>query len=326
MFNYIDFLILLLVVYLIWQGYRTGLVAGLLNVLATIGSFVISTLIYSRVGDLLHSFLNLNENASPVIGFLVSLVFLEFSLSLILTFMYAKVAPLYKKSKVVTKIDKYFGTIPSTLVGLFLTSLLMLLILTLPVKPWLRAPIQDSWWGKNVVSKGINFVPTLERALNKIPYKNLVYILTPDNPASEASQELNLPENISLSDDPQSEREMFDLVNKERKDRGLGELKFNNPLRDVGRAHCSDMFKRRYFSHYTPEGLSPFDRIQAAGIDYVAAGENLAYAPSVAIAHQGLMNSPGHRENILRAEFGTLGVGVLDGGISGKMFCQEFTN
>lgn len=326
MVNYIDFLILILFIYLIWQGYRTGLVAGLLNVAATIGSFVISALIYSKIGDLLHSLFNLNENASPVAGFLVSLVVLEFGLNIIFTFIYAKVAPIYKKSKTVAKIDKYFGIIPSTLVGLFLTSLLMLLILTLPVRPWLREPIQESWWGKNIVSKGIGLVPTVEKTLNKIPYKNLVYILTPDNPSSEKSQELNLPENISLSEDQQSEKEMFDLVNKERRDRGISELKVSDALRDVGRAHCTDMFKRSYFSHYTPEGKSPFDRIQAAGIDYVAAGENLAYAPSLAIAHQGLMNSPGHRENILRKEFGTLGVGVIDGRLNGKMFCQEFTN
>jgi uncharacterized protein YkwD len=58
----------------------------------------------------------------------------------------------------------------------------------------------------------------------------------------------------------------------------------------------------------------------------LSAGENLAYAPSVAIAHEGLMNSPGHRENILRASFNKLGVGVIDAGVNGKMFCQEFTN
>ena len=84
--------------------------------------------------------------------------------------------------------------------------------------------------------------------------------------------------------------------------------------------------KRNYFSHYTPEGKSPFDRMDEAGIKYKAAGENLAYAPSVEVAHQGLIDSPGHRANILRPEFGHLGVGVIDGGINGKMFCQEFTD
>ncbi len=324
--NFVDVFIVVFIAYLIWQGYRTGLVGGLLNLLATIAAFVLSTVFYPYLGGFLESKFNFNENISPIIGFIICLVLLEFTLSFLLTFLYSKIAPLYKKSKTIAKVDKYLGVIPSVLVGLFLVSVLMVLVLVLPVKSWLRTPVQESWWGQNVASRGISQIQRIEKILNRVPYKNLVYVLTPTNSVSEDIQELNLPENIVLNEDPGSEKEMFDLVNKERKASGLNQLKFSNALAAVGRAHCSDMFKRNYFSHYTIEGKSPFDRIQEALIDYIAAGENLAYAPSVPIAHQGLMNSPGHRENILRAEFGTLGVGVIDGGINGKMFCQEFTN
>ncbi|MEO5953203.1 MAG: CAP domain-containing protein, partial [Chloroflexia bacterium] len=65
-------------------------------------------------------------------------------------------------------------------------------------------------------------------------------------------------------------------------------------------------------------------RMDTAGITYRTAGENLALAPSLDIAHEGLMNSPGHRANILNADFGRVGIGVLDGGVYGKMFVQEF--
>ena len=235
-------------------------------------------------------------------------------------------APLYRRSKVVAKADHILGVFPSLVVGLFLILLVCLLILTLPVQGWLREPIQQSWWGRNVVPRGLSLTPTIEKTLNRLPYKNLVYIVTPENPSSEASQELNIPTGIKLTEDPQAEREIWELVNKERKAGGLKEVKFDNSLRDVGRDHCQDMFERSYFSHYTPEGESPFDRLDKDSIDYISAGENLAYAPSIALAHQGLMNSPGHRANILRESFGTLGVGVIDGGIYGKMFCQEFTD
>ena len=126
--------------------------------------------------------------------------------------------------------------------------------------------------------------------------------------------------------DPESEQAMFDLVNKERRAKGIKSVVWNDAVRKAARAHCLDMFERGYFSHYSPEGVSPFDRLDKAGIPYKAAGENLAYAPNVAIAHQGLMDSPGHKENILRPEFGQLGMGVIDGGINGKMFCQEYTD
>ena len=97
-------------------------------------------------------------------------------------------------------------------------------------------------------------------------------------------------------------------------------------LVQFARSYSLDMFQRGYFSHYNPEGESPFDRMEKAGITYTSAGENLALAPSVELSMQGLMNSPGHRVNILRPEFGKVGIGVMDGGIYGKMFTQEFTD
>lgn len=326
MFNFVDVIILILVIYLIWQGYRTGLIGGLFNVLTTIASFVLAVFIYPYLGKFLTSTFGVSDNLSSVGSFLVTLIFLELTLGFLFSFLYSKAARVYKKSKFVAKIDTYLGVIPSLLVGLFLVTTLMLLVLSLPVNASLRDPIQTSWWGRNVVSRGFSFVPTLESYLGKLPYKNLVYIITPKSPSSEEIQTLNISPNPTLKEDPADEQGMFDLVNKERASRGLNILKFSTALRDVGRSHCLDMFKRNYFSHYTPEGKSPFDRIEAAGIDYLTAGENLAYAPSLDIAHQGLMNSPGHKANILRDSFGTLGVGVIDGGFNGKMFCQEFTN
>jgi uncharacterized protein YkwD len=86
------------------------------------------------------------------------------------------------------------------------------------------------------------------------------------------------------------------------------------------------MFARGYFAHETPEGRSPFDRMQADGVRFQAAGENLALAPSLQVAHNGLMNSPGHRANILGKDFGRVGIGILDGGMRGLMVTQNFRN
>ena len=59
---------------------------------------------------------------------------------------------------------------------------------------------------------------------------------------------------------------------------------------------------------------------------YLSAGENLALAPTLHSAHTGLMHSPGHRANILRPQFGRLGIGILDAGRHGLMVTQEFRN
>jgi len=116
------------------------------------------------------------------------------------------------------------------------------------------------------------------------------------------------------------------LLNHERTTRGLPALTFNDTARTVARAHSTDMFARGYFSHINPEGKNPFDRMRAGGVKFGSAGENLALAPTLALAHTGLMNSPGHRANILSPNYTTVGIGIVDGGPYGLMVTQDFTD
>ena len=125
---------------------------------------------------------------------------------------------------------------------------------------------------------------------------------------------------------PELETEMLALVNRERKKMGLGLLKADPQMAIVARKHSVDMFLRGYFSHYTPEGVDPFGRMRKEKVRFFTAGENLALAQTIQIAHKELMNSPGHRANILNPAFGRLGIGVLDGGIYGLMITQNFRN
>jgi uncharacterized protein YkwD len=94
----------------------------------------------------------------------------------------------------------------------------------------------------------------------------------------------------------------------------------------VARAHSHDMFAKGYFSHISKEGTTPAERARKAGVRFITAGENLALAQTLRTAHDGLMNSPGHRANILRPSFGRVGIGVLDGGRHGLMITQNFRN
>jgi uncharacterized protein YkwD len=68
------------------------------------------------------------------------------------------------------------------------------------------------------------------------------------------------------------------------------------------------------------------DRLQEHNVRYFLAGENLALAPTLNTAHEGLMNSPGHRANILEKNFRRIGIGVIDNGVYGKMFVQVFAD
>ena len=122
---------------------------------------------------------------------------------------------------------------------------------------------------------------------------------------------------------PAAEREMLDAINEERRARGLEPLAWCGSCAEVARAHSKDMYRGGYFSHVDLDGDDPFDRMKAARIRYGAAGENLALAPSVPEAHEGLMESPDHRENILRAEFQEVGIGIYEGPF-GLMCTQVF--
>jgi uncharacterized protein YkwD len=114
------------------------------------------------------------------------------------------------------------------------------------------------------------------------------------------------------------------LTNYERQQHGLAPVSRNALLEIASDKMSQDMVARRFFDHDTPDGVSPQQRIDAAGYRAPAGwtGENIAWGGgddgSVAAQMDKLMHSPGHRENILRPEFTEMGVGIAYGRPEGK--------
>ena len=107
------------------------------------------------------------------------------------------------------------------------------------------------------------------------------------------------------------EQQLFDLTNAARVRHGFSALEWEQNVAVTARKHSIDMAENDYFSHENQKGKSPFDRMKADGVSFRGAGENLAYGQSSSIfAHEGLMNSAGHRENILLDGYSHLGTGV----------------
>ncbi|MGY3714622.1 CAP domain-containing protein [Sutcliffiella cohnii] len=107
------------------------------------------------------------------------------------------------------------------------------------------------------------------------------------------------------------EYQLFDLTNATRRNHSLPLLTWDDHVKETARKHSKDMAENQYFSHTNLKGQSPFDRMEEDNIQYTTAGENLAYGQMSSIfAHEGLMNSLGHRKNILQERFRKLGVGV----------------
>ena len=139
-------------------------------------------------------------------------------------------------------------------------------------------------------------------------------LVTPEKPSTQ--------HNLSAQ-----EAEVVRLVNIEREKAGLKPFTISNKLSDVAREKSKDMAVNNYFSHTSPTYGSPFDMMKQFGISYRTAGENIAkgYLSAASVVN-GWMNSPGHRANILNANFGTIGVGAYSTSNNTTYWTQMFTN
>ncbi|SFE12310.1 uncharacterized protein, YkwD family [Lentibacillus persicus] len=151
---------------------------------------------------------------------------------------------------------------------------------------------------------------------------------TPDTSVTDSTGETAPAGDTNEGTDPtEFEKEVVELVNDERTERGLSPLEMHNRLSDVARKKSQDMADNDYFSHTSPTYGSPFEMMDQFDFSYRLAGENIAAgqrSPEQVV--EGWMNSEGHRENILKEDFTHIGVGyVEDGGLKyGTYWTQLF--
>jgi uncharacterized protein YkwD len=111
----------------------------------------------------------------------------------------------------------------------------------------------------------------------------------------------------------EAERRLLALVNRDRQAAGLPALVWDDRVAAVSRAHSEDMRRTKIVAHISPTTGSAADRVRVAGIKTAAVLENVARAYGVGEAHAGLMNSPGHRANLMSAAATHVGIGVVLG-------------
>jgi uncharacterized protein YkwD len=214
-----------------------------------------------------------------------------------------------------------FGLIPGLINGMIYATVIAALLLALPLKNSITREtrsshiaitlsVQAEWANKKLAPVFDQAVRQTMNGLTVNPqsHEKVVLHFTYDDPSIR----------------PSLEAKMLELINTERAKEGLKALKADREETMVARAHSKDMFVRGYFAHVNPDGKDPFDRMKEAKIKFKSAGENLALAQTLQIAHTNLMNSPGHRANIMNPAFGRVGIGIQDGGFYGLMISQEF--
>src|SRR5947209_1659502 len=111
-----------------------------------------------------------------------------------------------------------------------------------------------------------------------------------------------------------AEKQLFDLVNHEREKAGLNKLEWNDRLAAAALKHSKLLDEHQDLSHRFPGEPILQERVVATGVRFNSVAENVAEAPDVETAHRGLMNSPGHRENILNRDYNAIGISIVQHG------------
>jgi len=317
--NFIDLGIIIIAVFFIYESQRRGLTNELLNLFGLLFALLASLLFYPNVANLITTFFAIPKIAINPIAFLLSWLIFE----TVYSFATYQLAKRYLVKLVDKPFDKYLAFVPGVINSLLFSAFVLLFLVSIPISPIFKKSIFDSKIGSPLIS----YATVLEQPFNSIfgPIAKQSLTFLTVNPEEKGSVTLGYQQD-QLTVDYAGEQEIFNLVNQERAKIGVQPLVWDETRARLARAHSQDMFKRGYFSHYSPEGKDVGDRLAEAGITYEIAGENLALAPSISSAHAGLMNSPGHKRNILDPAFNKVGIGVIDGGVYGKMVTQVFTN
>jgi len=127
------------------------------------------------------------------------------------------------------------------------------------------------------------------------------------------------------ADRPAEAARAFALLNQARSQNRLPQLRLDPRLAAAARAHALDMVKRNFFSHVTPDGKTPFDRIRRAGVRYGYAGETIALNVNAAAANAQLLRDPTHRAIMLDGRFRHVGIAAVAAS-QGEFFVADFTD
>lgn len=316
-FNIVDIVLVLLVLLSVLNGYRRGFILGVLDLVGWILCLLAGLRFYQPVARWLVPLVSVTW-AQPL-----AFVLIAVTTGLLVHLLGYVLLRRLSEDVHEQPVNQVLGLVPGLANGLITAAIVSALLLAIPFNASLHKQAGES----AIVNRLAVYSAQLEAALHPVFGDAIARTLNLLTVRPDSDERVDLPFTVAgPRPRPDLEAKMLQLVNRERLAAGLKPLAPDPELTEVARKHSTDMFARGYFAHVTPEGRDPFDRIREANVTFLAAGENLALAPTVEVAHTGLMNSPGHRENILRSQFGRVGIGIMDGGIRGLMVTQNFRN
>lgn len=314
--NWIDLALMIVLLLAVIAGWYRGFIQGSLDLLTWLGSIVLGFVFYPYVANFFEGFISLGVWLLPL-SFILTVIVAR----LLIGFITGHVLHLIPEHANHGWFNRLLGIVPGAVNGLIYATIIAALLLALPITDKITDETRESRIANKLAMQAEwankKLAPVFDEAVRQTMNSLTV------NPSSGETVKLHF-----RYDNPQPrpglEKRMLEMINEERAKENLPPLKADPEQTRVARAHSRDMFARGYFAHQNPDGKSPFDRMREAGVRFTAAGENLALAQTLEIAHRNLMNSPGHRANIMSPAFGRVGIGIMDGGFYGLMISQEF--
>jgi len=300
----------------VYLGVRRGFLAGILELAGIVVSVAVPFFLHVPGGKLL-----LKAGVSEVYSGALAFLIVWF---ITLNLYYFAARRLYRRVPRgirISRINMALGALPGLTRGLIISALLLAVAVSLPNPLVTSRTVEGSVFAPPLIDATTGVASSAADIFGEAVRSALGFVTV----EPKSGERIDLRYQVqNPTVDSRAEREMLKLVNQERVSRGLKPLVMSERLRNVARLHSIDMFQRGYFAHDTPRGRTPFQRMRRGEVRFYAAGENLALAPTVRIAHSGLMKSPGHRANILNPAFRRVGIGAVRGGSHGIMFTQDF--
>jgi uncharacterized protein YkwD/uncharacterized membrane protein required for colicin V production len=304
-------------------GMRRGFVSGTLSVVGlfvTVAGALAATPFLAQAIRGAFPTLPIPETLLRVLAFVACLGIAQVLFSIVVRFVLGVVEPARRALGPFGLVERALGFLPGVVMGVILAALVITPLRLFPIFRPLSTALDDSVVAREISRLVGDWSPQLEGLLRNVAGNGVAL----PSRIIQPGENVAVPRTQDVQPDPEAEMRMLELVNGERVKAGLAPLVADDRLRDVARGHSQEMFRLGYFAHVSPTDGSPADRLKRAGVAFATAGENLAYAPTVEVAHSGLMASEGHRRNILTPEYTRVGIGVVRGGLYGRMFTQNF--
>lgn len=314
--NWLDIAIILALAYSAYAGTKGGFVLGLIELVGIIISIAIPLMLWEPAGRFFAA-MGVAKAFSGLTGFLVILAITTALYFSLMQRIYKRIHKYISSSRV----NKYLGAVTGFARGVIIVAMLVTLAAVAPVSPISQNSISGSYLSQPMLMSTMGFAASVSGTFGTAVHEAMGFMTV----RQSSDERINLGfKAVNPTIDAPAENEMLLLVNYERTSRGLAALGMDTSIRNVARGYSIYMLKNGYFSHVAPDGSAPLQRMLRGRVRFDIVGENLAYAPTVQMAHSGLMKSPGHRANILNPEFRRIGIGVAHAGKYRTMFTQNF--